>query len=49
MEGAVTGTGLEEISAVAPILQAIASDSSVINPVRARAQRMIERANSVKR
>ena len=49
MEGAVTGTGLEEISAVVPILQAIASDSSVINPVRARAQRMIERANSVKR
>jgi hypothetical protein len=34
---------------VVPILQAIASDTTVINPVRARAQRMMERANSVKR
>ena len=48
MEGAATGTGLEEIGAVAPILRAIANDSSVINPVRARAQRMLERSNSVK-
>ena len=49
MEEAATGHGLEEVSAVVPILQAIASDTTVINPVRARAQRMIERANSVKR
>ncbi|MGC2183986.1 MAG: hypothetical protein WA637_11945 [Terriglobales bacterium] len=49
MEEAATGTGLEELAAVMPILQAIAVDSSVINPVRARAQRMMERANSVKR
>jgi len=49
MEGAATGQGLEEVSAVAPILQAIASDTTVINPVRARAQRMMERAKSVKR
>jgi len=37
---------LEELPAVVPILQEIASDSSVINPVRARAQRMIERAGA---
>ena len=49
MEEAATGNGLEELAAVMPILQAIAVDSSVINPVRARAQRMMERANSVKR
>ena len=46
MEEAANGHGLEEVSAVVPILQAIALDSSVINPVRARAQRMIERARS---
>ena len=33
--------GLEELSAVAPILQTIAADASVINPVRVRAQRLI--------
>ena len=49
MEEAATGSGLEELAAVMPILQAIALDSSVINPVRARAQRMMERAHSVKR
>lgn len=49
METAATGIGLEEIAAVVPILQAIAIDTTVINPVRARAQRMIERANTVKR
>ena len=49
MEEAATGTGLEELAAVVPILQAIALDSSVINPVRARALRMMERANSAKR
>jgi len=32
-----------------PILQRIVTDTSVINPVRARAQRMIERAGSPKR
>jgi len=37
---------LQELPAVVPILQQIANDSSVINPVRARAQRMIERAGS---
>ena len=49
MEEAANGHGLEEVSAVVPILQAIASDTTVINPVRARAQRMMERTNAVKR
>ena len=39
---------LEEMAAVVPILQRIATDTSVINPVRARAQRMIERAGRPK-
>ncbi len=49
MEESAAGNGLEELAAVMPILRAIAVDSSVINPVRARAQRMIERAQSIKR
>ena len=48
MEEDAQGLGLEEMAAIVPILQSIASDSSVINPVRARAQRMIERAGSTK-
>jgi hypothetical protein len=44
MEEMAKDNGLEELPAVVPILQSIASDSSVINPVRARAQRMVERA-----
>jgi hypothetical protein len=47
MEDMAQKNGLEELSAVVPILQRIASDSSVINPVRARAQRMVERAGFV--
>jgi uncharacterized protein (UPF0147 family) len=39
---------LEEIAAVVPILQRIVTDTSVINPVRARAQRMIERTGPPK-
>jgi len=39
---------LLELAAVTPILQRIASDTSVINPVRARALRLIERAGSPK-
>jgi len=49
MEGGAQGNDLEELAAVVPILQRIANDSSVMNPVRARAQRMIERAGSAKR
>ncbi len=44
MEEMANENNLQELPAVVPILQRIVSDSSVINPVRARAQRMIERA-----
>ena len=37
---------LEEVAAVAPILQRIATDPSVINVVRARAQRLLEGAGA---
>ena len=46
MEEMANQNSLEELAAVVPILQRIATDSSVINPVRARAQRMVERAGS---
>jgi len=49
MDDAANRSDLEEMAAVVPILQRIVSDTSVINPVRARAQRMIERAGSSKR
>ena len=48
MEEMANENSLQELPAVVPILQRIARDSSVINPVRARAQRMIERAESIK-
>jgi hypothetical protein len=44
MEEMANQNSLQELGAVVPILQGIATDSSVINPVRARAQRMVERA-----
>jgi hypothetical protein len=44
MEEAAKGNDLQELPAVVPILQLIVNDTTVINPVRARAQRMIERA-----
>jgi hypothetical protein len=46
MEEMANENSLQELGAVVPILQQIATDSSVINPVRARAQRMVERAGS---
>jgi hypothetical protein len=49
MEEAASGGGLEELAAVAPILREIASDTSVINSVRARAQRMMDRMRSAAR
>jgi len=49
MDDASSRSDLEEMAAVLPILQRIVTDASVINPVRARAQRMIERAGSQKR
>jgi len=44
MEGIADQDNLEEMAAVVPILRQIVTDTSVINPVRARAQRLIERA-----
>lgn len=46
MEEMANQNSLQELGAVVPILQQIATDSSVINPVRARAQRMMERVGS---
>ena len=40
---------LHELSAVAPVLQQIAEDNTVINPVRARAQRMLARAGAAQK
>ena len=42
MEEMAKQDSLEELAAVAPILQQIANDPSVINVVRARAQRLLE-------
>ena len=49
MDDADSRSDLKEMPAVVPILQRIVTDTSVINPVRARAQRMIERAGSPKK
>jgi hypothetical protein len=46
MEDMAQQNSLEELPAVAPILQQIAADSSVINPVRARAERLLLRAGA---
>ena len=46
MEETAKQNGLTELAAVAPILQQIANDNSVINPVRARAQRLLERSEA---
>ncbi len=46
MEDMARQNALEELPAVAPILQRIVADSSVINVVRARAQRLLERAEN---
>jgi hypothetical protein len=37
---------VQELSAIAPVLEQIANDASVINPVRARAQRLLEQAGA---
>ncbi len=46
MEETAKQNGLVELTALAPILQQIANDNSVINPVRARAQRLLERSEA---
>jgi hypothetical protein len=45
MEEAAKSNNLGEIQAVAPILQRIAADHSVLNVTRARAQRLLSNAN----
>ena len=49
LEESANQDNLTEMPALVPILQLIANDQSVINPVRARALRIIERAGTVKR
>jgi hypothetical protein len=44
MENRSNNGGLEEVSAVAPVLQKIADDPAVIKVVRARAQRLLQLA-----
>jgi len=44
MEEMAQHSGLMELAAVAPVLQQIADDKSVMNVVRARAQRLLEMA-----
>ena len=46
MEEMANQNQLHELSAVAPVLHEIAEDNTVINPVRARAQRMLARASA---
>jgi len=46
MEDMAKGNSLEEIQAIEPILRRIAADPTVINVVRARAQRLAEQAES---
>lgn len=44
MEDMQRGSNLAEVAAVAPIMNQIVTDSSLINPVRARAQRILAKA-----
>jgi hypothetical protein len=44
MEEMANQNELRELSAVAPVLQQIAQDNTVINPVRARAQRLLAKS-----
>jgi len=46
MEEMAKQNGMVELAALVPILQQIANDNSVINPVRARAQRLLERSEA---
>jgi multidrug efflux pump subunit AcrB len=46
IEEMARSNGLEELQALGPILEKIVADSSVINVVRARAQRLLDRAGA---
>ena len=45
MEDEERGGGMGELAVISPILQRIAEDTTVINPVRARAQRLLLKAS----
>jgi hypothetical protein len=47
MEDIQRDNGLGEVSAIAPILNQIVADSTLINPVRARAQRILAKAGAL--
>ena len=49
MEEMANENQLHELSAVGPVLQQIAEDNTVINPVRARAQRLLARAGAAQK
>ena len=49
MEEMANENQLHELSAVAPVLQQIAEDNTVMNPVRARAQRMLVKAGAAQK
>jgi len=49
MEDMAKGHSLEELSALSPILQQIANDQTVINPVRSRAERLLALAGGNER
>jgi hypothetical protein len=44
LEDTARQNGLEELQVIAPMLQKVVEDASVINPVRARAQRLLRQA-----
>jgi hypothetical protein len=46
LEEMATQNNLQELSALVPVLQQIAADNTVINPVRARAQRLLLKAGT---
>ena len=48
MEEAERGDSLGELSMISPILQRIAADATVINPVRMRAERLLQKASGAK-
>jgi hypothetical protein len=49
MEEMVKGNGLMEVQAIAPLLKQIVADQSVVNPTRARAERILLTVNAPRR
>jgi hypothetical protein len=46
MESAAEGHNLVELQVIAPMLESIVGDSSILNIARQRAQRLLAKANS---